>query len=83
MWRQLFPAARGHLNFAALTSLAASVSDRPLNPRPLPALAGPGCNHVQRSAATGVGDGEKWGETPVIITVLPGAIGVITPAETP
>jgi diacylglycerol kinase family enzyme len=28
-----------------------------------------------------VGDGEKWGETPVTIKVLPGAIGVITPAE--
>ena len=28
-----------------------------------------------------VGDGEKWGETPVTIKVLPGAIGVIAPAD--
>ena len=27
-----------------------------------------------------VGDGEKWGETPVTIKVLPEAIGVIAPA---
>jgi diacylglycerol kinase family enzyme len=26
-----------------------------------------------------VGDGEKLGETPVTVTVLPGAIGVATP----
>jgi diacylglycerol kinase family enzyme len=26
-----------------------------------------------------IGDGEKWGETPVTIKVLPETIGVITP----
>jgi diacylglycerol kinase family enzyme len=27
-----------------------------------------------------IGDGEKWGQTPLTIKVLPGAIKVITPA---
>ena len=28
-----------------------------------------------------VGDGEKWGETPITATVLPGAVSIITPDE--
>ncbi len=83
MWRQLFPAARDHLNFAALTSFAASVSGKSLNPDQF--------RHWQAREVTlfsdppqpAAGDGEKCGETPVTVTVLPGAIGVITPAETP
>ncbi len=32
-----------------------------------------------RNESTVVGDGERWGDTPITATVLPSAVSVITP----
>jgi diacylglycerol kinase (ATP) len=70
-----------NLDLASLSALAKSVADQPLNPEHL------GHWQVQEAAIVSdppqpvVGDGEDWGETPVTIKVLPGAVRVIVPAQ--
>lgn len=70
-----------NLDLASLSALARSVADQPLNPEHL------GHWQVKEAAIVSdppqpvVGDGEDWGETPVTIKVLPGAIRVVVPAQ--
>jgi YegS/Rv2252/BmrU family lipid kinase len=69
------------LDFASLSSTVKSITNQPLE--------GENFQHWRAAEMTidsdppqpVVGDGEKWGNTPVTITVLPGSISVITPAE--
>jgi YegS/Rv2252/BmrU family lipid kinase len=68
-------------DFKSLTSTAASIMDRPLDPESF--------RHWQASEITiatdppqpVVGDGESWGETPIEVKVLPSAVRVIAPSE--
>ena len=69
------------LNFAALTSLAASVKDKPLNPDQFRHWQAREVTIVSDPPQPVVGDGEQWGDTPVTISILPGAIEVVAPAD--
>ena len=69
-----------NLDFASLSSAAKSITNKPLDPGSFQHWQAREVAIVSDPPQPVVGDGEKWGETPVTITVLPGAIGVITPA---
>lgn len=71
-----------NLDFNLLTSAVMSIADKPLDPESFQYWQAGEVTIASDPTQPVVGDGEKWGETPVTIKVLPGAIGVITPADT-
>ncbi len=69
------------LDLASLSALAKSVANQPLDPEHLGRWQVREATLVSDPPQPVVGDGESWGETPVTIKVLPGAIRVIIPAQ--
>jgi diacylglycerol kinase family enzyme len=70
-----------NLDFASLSSAAKSITNKPLDPKNFHHWRAREVTITSDPPQPVVGDGEKWGETPVTITVLPGAISVLTPAD--
>jgi diacylglycerol kinase family enzyme len=70
-----------NLDFASLSSAAKSITNQPLDPESFRHWRAREVTIASDPPQPIVGDGEKWGETPVTVKVLPGAIGVITPAD--
>ncbi len=70
-----------NLDFASLSSAAKSITNKPLNPESFRHWRAREVTIVSDPPQPVVGDGEKWGETPVTIEVLPGAISIIAPAD--
>jgi diacylglycerol kinase (ATP) len=70
-----------NLDFASLSSAAKSVTNKPLDPENFQHWRAREVTIVSDPPQPVVGDGEKWGETPVTVKVLPDAISVISPAE--
>jgi YegS/Rv2252/BmrU family lipid kinase len=70
-----------NLDFASLSSAAKSITNKPLDPESFRHWQAREVTIASDPPQPVVGDGEKWGETPVTIKVLPGAIGVIAPAD--
>ena len=70
-----------NLDFASLSSAAKSITNKPLDPESFRHWRAREVTIVSDPPQPVVGDGEKWGETPVTVKVLPGAIGIIAPAD--
>jgi YegS/Rv2252/BmrU family lipid kinase len=70
-----------NLDFNSLTSAIKSITNQPLDPESFQHWQGREVTIASDPPQPVVGDGEKWGETPVTVKVLPGAIGVITQAD--
>ena len=70
-----------NLDFNSLTSAVKSITNKPLDLESFRHWRAQEVTIESEPSQPVVGDGEKWGETPVTIKVLPGAIGVIAPAE--
>jgi YegS/Rv2252/BmrU family lipid kinase len=69
-----------NLDFNSLTSAVKSITNQPLDPESFQHWRASEITIDSEPPQPIVGDGEKWGETPVTVKVLPGAIGVIAPA---
>jgi len=69
-----------NLDFASLSAAVRSITNQPPDPEHFRHWRAQEVTIASDPAQPVVGDGEKWDETPVTIKVLPGAIGVITPA---
>lgn len=69
-----------NLDFASLSAAIKSMADRPPDPEHFGHWQAKEVTIASDPLQPVVGDGERWGETPVSIKVLPGAIGVMTPA---
>ena len=70
-----------NLDFASLSSAAKSITNQPLDPESFRHWQAREVTIASDPPQPVVGDGEKWGETPVTIEVLPGAISIIALAE--
>jgi YegS/Rv2252/BmrU family lipid kinase len=70
-----------NLDFNSLTSTVKSITNKPLDPESFRHWRAQEVTIESDPPQPVVGDGEKWGETPVTIKVLPNAIGVIAPAN--
>ena len=68
------------LDFASLSSAAKSIANQPLDPDSIRHWRAAEVIIASDPRQPVVGDGEKWGETPVRVKVLPSAIGVISRA---
>jgi YegS/Rv2252/BmrU family lipid kinase len=68
------------LDFASLSAAIKSITDSDPDPEHFRHWRAREVTIVSDPPQPVVGDGEQWGETPVTITVLPGAIKVITPS---
>ena len=69
-----------NLDFASLSSAAKSITNKPLDPKNFRHWQAREVTIVSDPPQPVVGDGEKWGETPVTVKALAGAINVIVPA---
>jgi diacylglycerol kinase family enzyme len=65
----------------SLASAVASIADSPLDPDSFRHWQAKEITIATDPPRAVIGDGESWGETPVSIKVLPGAVQVITPPE--
>jgi diacylglycerol kinase family enzyme len=70
-----------NLDFNSLTATIKSITNQPLDPDSFRHWRAREVILASDPPQPVVGDGEKWGETPVTVKVLAGAIGVITPAD--
>jgi YegS/Rv2252/BmrU family lipid kinase len=68
-----------NLDFNSLTSTVKSITNKPLDPDSFRHWRAKEVTIESDPPQPVVGDGEKWGETPVTVKVLPGAINVIAP----
>lgn len=66
----------------SLASALGSIADAPLDPDRFHHWQAREVTIATDSPKTVIGDGEAWGETPVTMTVLHGAMQVIVPPET-
>lgn len=69
------------LDLESLASTAASIMDQPLDEESFRHWQAREISIAAEPAQAVVGDGESWGETPIEVTVLPGAVRVIAPGE--
>lgn len=67
------------LNFASLSAAIKSITNQQPEPEHFRHWRAQEVTIVSDPVQPVIGDGEKWGETPVTIKVLPETIGVITP----
>jgi YegS/Rv2252/BmrU family lipid kinase len=65
----------------SLASAVASIADKPLDPDSLQHWQAQEITIATDSPQAVIGDGESWGETPISLKVLPGAVSVIAPRE--
>ena len=65
----------------SLASAVASIADRPLDPDSFRHWQAKEITIATDPPQAVIGDGEAWGETPISMKVLPGAVRVITPGE--
>ena len=70
-----------NLHFASLSSAAKSITNQPLDPESFRHWQAREVTIASDPPQPIVGDGEKWGDTPATVTVLPGAISIIAPAD--
>ncbi|MDX1379461.1 MAG: hypothetical protein R3307_11470, partial [Anaerolineales bacterium] len=70
-----------NLDFVSLASVVKGIANQPLDPEYFLHERVQEVTIESDPPQPVVGDGEKWGETPITIRVLPGAIGVVTPAK--
>lgn len=68
-----------NLDFASLSSVIKSITSVDLDPENFHHFRAREVTIASDPPQPIVGDGEKWGKTPVTISLLPGAIDVITP----
>ena len=66
----------------SLASALGSIADTPLDPDRLHHWQAKEVTIVTESPQPVIGDGEAWGETPIMLKVLPSAIRVIGPSRT-
>ena len=69
------------LNFSALSAAVKSITDQDPDPEHFRHWQAREVTIASDPPQPIVGDGEKWGKTPVTVKVLPGAIGVVVPAR--
>ena len=67
----------------SLASAVASIADKPLDPDSFHHWQAKEITIATDPPQAVIGDGEAWGETPVAMKVLPGAVRVIAPGEAP
>jgi len=66
----------------SLASALGSIADRPLDPERFHHWQAREVTIATDAPQAVIGDGEAWGETPIKMKVLPGAVRVIGPSET-
>ena len=69
-----------NLDFNSLTAPVKSITNQPLDPENFRHWRAQEVTIESKPSQPVVGDGEKWGETPVTVKALAGAINVIVPA---
>jgi YegS/Rv2252/BmrU family lipid kinase len=65
----------------SLASAVTSIADKPLDPESFQHWQAREVTITTDTPRAVIGDGESWGETPVTMKVLPGAVRVIAPRE--